>query len=76
MGRYRVTLDFPDNQVARGIAVDAIDTEHAERAAVENWESRMYEEAPGPLAFYRITKVEKKERRRFGRVRWVVEAAH
>lgn len=73
MDRFRVTLEFPDDRCNRGIVVQAPDVEHAEVAAVENWDRRKYTEAPGPTAFYRVSKVERKERIGFGRVRWVVE---
>jgi hypothetical protein len=76
MDRYRVTLDYPDDRCAHGIVVQAADTEHAEQAAIESWETRKYTEAPGPVAFYRVSKVEKKERLGFGRTRWVTEATY
>jgi hypothetical protein len=76
MDRYRVTLTFPDDRCARGIVVNAADAAHAEVAAVDDWDTRKYTEAPGVAAYYRVSKVEKKELLSFGRTRWVTETTY
>jgi hypothetical protein len=76
MDRFRVTLEFPDDRCARGIAVNAADVQQAEVAAVANWDERKYAESPGPTAFYRVSKVERKVPRPFRRARWVTEVAY